>query len=353
MEFGINFFPTHDPKQIDAAHYYRECMELVVLCDELGFRHVRAVEHYFEPYGGYSPNPIVFLTAASQHSRHARLVTGAVLPVFNHPLKLAGELAMLDGFSGGRLEIGFARAFLPHEFERFGIPLDESRARFEEGMAQVELLLSRENVSSEGRFHSFRNVTSLPRPMQKPHPPFWVAAFTTKELFESAGRNGHGIMAIPTAGPLMRELIGLYREAWRSAGHKGQGRVMLTHNLYCGESEDEVVATAKEPFNLHLAALIAAAGSWEKGVTSKDYPGYEKMLEGLRANDFDAMRRRNIAWCGTPRDIADMISSCYSDIPGGVEIVSAQINFHDLPVAKAAASMRRFAEHVMPRFCDR
>ena len=256
-------------------------------------------------------------------------------------------------FSGGRLEIGFARAFLPHEFERFGIPLDESRARFEEGMEQVELLLSSENVSSEGRFHSFRNVTSLPRPMQKPHPPFWVAAFTTKKSFESAGRNGHGIMAISTAGPLMRELIGLYREAWRSAGHKGQGRVMLTHNLYCGESEDEVVATAKEPFNLHLAALIAAAGSWEKGVTSKDYPGYEKMLEGLRANDFDAMRRRNIAWCGTPRDIADMISSCYSDIPGGVEIVSAQINFHDLPVAKAAASMRRFAEHVMPRFRDR
>jgi alkanesulfonate monooxygenase SsuD/methylene tetrahydromethanopterin reductase-like flavin-dependent oxidoreductase (luciferase family) len=353
MEFGINFFPTHDPEQIDAARYYRECMQLVDLCDALEFRHVRAVEHYFEPYGGYSPDPVVFLTAASQHSRNARLVTGAVLPVFNHPLKLAGELAMLDGFSDGRLEIGFARAFLPHEFERFGIALDESRARFEEGMAQIALLLSRENVTSDGRFHSFRNVTSLPRPTQKPHPPFWVAAFTTKESFEGAGRNGCGIMAIPTAGPLMRELIGVYRDAWRSAGHPGQGRVMLTHNLYCGESEDEVVATAKAPFNGHLAALIAAAGSWEKGVTSKDYPGYEKMLDGLRANDFDAMRQRNLAWCGNPRDISDMIGACYADIPGGVEIVSLQVNFHDLPVTKAAASMRRFAEEVMPRFRTR
>jgi alkanesulfonate monooxygenase SsuD/methylene tetrahydromethanopterin reductase-like flavin-dependent oxidoreductase (luciferase family) len=352
MEFGINFFPTHDPNEIDAARYYRECMELVDLCDPLGFRHVRAVEHYFEPYGGFSPNPIVFLTAASRHSRKARLVTGAVLPVFNHPLKLAGELGMLDGFSEGRLEIGFARAFLPHEFERFGIPLDESRARFEEGMAQVAQLLSHENVSCDGRFHSFHNVTSLPRPMQKPHPPLWVAAFTTRESFESAGRNGHGIMAIPTAGPLMRELIGLYREAWRSAGHPGQGRVMLTHNVYCGESEDEVVATAKAPFNGHLAALIAAAAGWGTGVSSQDYPGYEKMLEGLRANDFDAMRRRNLAWCGTPADISDMIASCYRDIPGGIDIVSAQINFHDLPAAKAAASMRRYAERVMPRFRD-
>jgi alkanesulfonate monooxygenase SsuD/methylene tetrahydromethanopterin reductase-like flavin-dependent oxidoreductase (luciferase family) len=350
MEFGINFFPTHDPQQIDAARYYRECMHLVDLCDALEFRHVRAVEHYFEPYGGYSPDPVVFLTAASQHSRNARLVTGAVLPVFNHPLKLAGELAMLDGFSDGRLEIGFARAFLPHEFERFGIALDESRARFEEGMAQIALLLSRENVSSDGRFHSFRNVTSLPRPMQKPHPPFWVAAFTTKESFEGAGRNGYGIMAIPTAGALMRELIGVYRDAWRSAGHPGQGRVMLTHNLYCGESEDEVVATAKTPFNGHLAALIAAAGGWGTGVTSKDYLGYEKILDGLRANDFDAMRQRNLAWCGTPHDISDMISACYADIPGGVEIVSLQVNFHDLPVTKAAASMRRFADQVVPRF---
>jgi alkanesulfonate monooxygenase SsuD/methylene tetrahydromethanopterin reductase-like flavin-dependent oxidoreductase (luciferase family) len=352
MEFGINFFPTHDPKKIDAAQYYGECMTLVGLCDALGYRHVRAVEHYFEPYGGYSPNPIVFLTAASQHSRNARLITGAVLPVFNHPLKLAGELAMLDGFSGGRLEIGFARAFLPHEFERFGIALDESRARFEEGMAQVALLLSGENVSSDGRFHRFRNVTSLPRPMQKPHPPFWVAAFTTRESFESAGRNGHGIMAIPTAGPLMRELIGVYRDTWRSAGHAGEGRVMLTHNVYCGKSEDEAVATAKDAFNGHLAALIAAADGWGKGVTSKDYPGYERMLDGMRANDFDAMRQRNLAWCGTPQDIADMIAACYRDIPGGVDIVSAQISFHDLPVEKAAASMRRFAEHVMPRFRD-
>ncbi|MBV8458479.1 MAG: LLM class flavin-dependent oxidoreductase, partial [Acetobacteraceae bacterium] len=72
-------------------------------------------------YGGYSPNPIVFLAAAAQRTRRARLVTGAVLPAFNNPLKLAGELAMLDALCDGRLDIGFARAFLPHEFARFGV----------------------------------------------------------------------------------------------------------------------------------------------------------------------------------------------------------------------------------------
>jgi alkanesulfonate monooxygenase SsuD/methylene tetrahydromethanopterin reductase-like flavin-dependent oxidoreductase (luciferase family) len=353
MEFGLNFFPTHDPKEIDAARYYRECMQLVELCDELGYHHVRTVEHYFEPYGGYCPSPIVFLTAASRHSKKTRLITGAVLPVFNNPLKLAGELAMLDAFSEGRLEIGFARAFLPHEFQRFGISLDESRARFEEGMAQVQLLLSGENVSSQGRFHRFKNVTSLPRPTQKPHPPFWIAAFTTKESFVGAGRNGHGIMAIPTAGSVLGEAIGAYRDAWRSAGHPGQGRVMMTHTMYCGTSEDEVVATAKDPFNGHLAALTSAARSWGEGLISKDYPGYEKMLDLLSRNNFDNMRDHGIAWCGTPERICDMISALYPGIPGGVEIVSIQANFHNIAIETAADSIRRFAAHVLPRFRKR
>src|SRR5262249_8609308 len=94
---------------------------------------------------------------------------------FNHPFKLAGEIAMLDGISSGRLDVGFARAFLPHEFRRFGISPDESQARFREGLEQIELLLTQENATHRGRFHSFENVTSLPRPTQRPRPKFCFA----------------------------------------------------------------------------------------------------------------------------------------------------------------------------------
>src|SRR3954451_7921408 len=211
MRFGVQFFPDVKPEEKSAEAYFREALELTEEADRLGFSHIRIVEHYFHFYGGYSPNPIVFLAAAAQLTRRARLVTGAVLPAFNNPLKLAGELAMLDALCEGRLDCGFARAFLPHEFEHFGVKLDESRARFDEGVAQVRLLLEQENVSSEGRFHSFRNVTSLPRPTQTPRPPFYVAALATKASFEGAGAAGHSIMAIPMAGSAMAELIGLYR----------------------------------------------------------------------------------------------------------------------------------------------
>lgn len=352
MDYGVNFFPTHTPAEKPAAQYFDECMQVVELADELGYHHSRIVEHYFEPYGGHSPNPIVFLTAASRHSKRAKVITGAVLPVFNHPLKLAGELAMLDAFSNGRLEIGFARAFLPHEFERFGISLDESRERFDEGVEQVRLLLTEENVTSKGKFHSFGPLTSLPRPTQLPHAPFWVAAFTTKQSFENAGRNGYGIMAIPTAGPMMRDLVGEYREAWKSAGHPGQGRIMLAQHMYCAESDAEVQEIAKPALNGYLGTLVDCVSAWSSGQSTKDYPGYDKIVDALKADDFDKLRDRKIALCGTPAMISEFIHDYYAQIPGGTDILSMQVNFHNIPIERAKASMRLFNEKVAPSFAQ-
>ena len=122
------------PAQKSGQQYFDECLRLCELCDPDGWGHVRTVEHYFTAYGGYSPNPLLFLTAAAAaHASKARLITGAVLPVFNHPLKLAGEIGMLDAISQGRLEVGFARAFLPHEFARFGVSVNESRDALRRG----------------------------------------------------------------------------------------------------------------------------------------------------------------------------------------------------------------------------
>ena len=86
MEFGLQFFPDVGPDVKPADIYFAESLKLCGLVDALGYGHIRTVEHYFEPYGGYSPNPIVFLSAAAMASRRARLVTGAVLPVFTLPL---------------------------------------------------------------------------------------------------------------------------------------------------------------------------------------------------------------------------------------------------------------------------
>ncbi len=348
MEFGIQFFPDVGPAVKSAAAYFDESLRLVDHVDDLNFGHVRTVEHYFEDYGGYSPNPMLFLAAAAMRTRKARLITGAVLPVFNNPLKLAGEIGMLDAISGGRAEIGFARAFLPHEFQRFGISPDESRARFTEGLEQVRLLLEHEDASHDGRFHRFRNVTSLPRPTQLPRPPIWIAALGTPQSFEEAGRSGHWVMAIPLGGGRMKDLLALYRDAWKAARHPGPPKVMLAFHMFCAPTRDAAVAAARAPLERYLASLVRAASAWTQGLSSKDYPGYDKIIEGLRAETFDSQVAKGAAWVGEPSALVDQIAR-YRALVGGFDIASLQVNFNTIDAASAEASMRLFSAAVMPR----
>ena len=352
MHFGLQFFPDAGPDEKSAQAYWNESLDLVGLCDELGFSHIRTVEHYFHRYGGYSTNPIVFLSAASQRTKRARLVTGAILPIFNNPLKIAGEIAMLDAISNGRMEAGFARAFLPHEFRRFGRRLDESRARFDEGVAQVRRLLEEEHVTAEGRFHSFDDVTSLPRPTQKPRPPFWIASTSSAESFVNAGRNGYWIMSIPRDAAVLHDLVGRYREAWRAAGHPGDGYVMMTFPMYCASTSEAAIATYREPVNRHFRYLADASAEWGTGLTSADYPNHPRMLEGLRRANFDDQRALNLVWVGSPADVRDRIEAFSAEV-GGFEVASLLVNGWTLPADLAAASMRLFAEEVAPHFAPR
>lgn len=348
MQFGVQFFPAVDQTDQPAAKYYAESLALAEEADKLGYTHLRTVEHYFTRYGGYSPNPIVFLTAMSQRTTRIRLVTGAVLPVFNHPFKLAGEIGMLDGISGGRLDVGFARAFLPHEFRRFGISPDESNARFREGLEQIELLLTQENVSYRGQFRSFEDVTSLPRPTQKPRPKFYIAATQTPESFEFAGRKGYSLMAIPI-GPI-RPLVDSYRKAWRDAGHPGDGEVMVAFHMFCHEDARLARDIARPPFEEYFRALNEAVGDWERG-TSKDYRDYDKSMRRLRSFKLDDQIESGGAWVGTPEEVRAIIRRVSESI-GKFEHASLQVNFGSIDANEAMKSLRLFAKDVMPAFVE-
>ena len=254
---------------------------------------------------------------------------------------------MLDAISKGRLEVGFARAFLPHEFDRFGVALDESRARFEEGIETVRRLLEQENVVHQGRFHRFPATTSLPRPTQKPRPPFWVAALATEQSFVFAGQQGHSIMAIPLLGAKMRPLIKAYRDARHAAGHAGPGRVMLAFHMLCHENAEQARALARGPVNHYLRSLVEAASGWQ-GKSSKDYPGYSQMIAALESETFDTVLANGGALVGTPDEILAQAKS-YHEQMGGFEIASLQVNFATLGFADAERSLQLFGREVLPR----
>ena len=155
-------------------------------------------------------------------------------------------------------------------------------ARFREGIEQVELLLTRESVTHHGRFHTIENTTSLPRPTQRPRPKFYVAALNTPDSFAFAGERGYSVMAIPLGGAAMRPLLGAYRNAWKAAGHPGEGEVMLAFHMFCDADGERARAFARPLIDAYLGSLVDAACDWLDGQTSRDYPGYDKVIDKLR-----------------------------------------------------------------------
>jgi alkanesulfonate monooxygenase SsuD/methylene tetrahydromethanopterin reductase-like flavin-dependent oxidoreductase (luciferase family) len=136
-------------------------------------------------------------------------------------------------------------------------------------------------------------------------------------------------MAFPSAGSKMRESLGPYRDAWRSAGHLGRGRVMLAFHMFCAESADEAIRSAREPLNRYLKSVVAAASEWTEGLNSKDYPNYDKIIAALAAETFDTQMAKGVAWVGTPRELAQRILA-FNDEVGGFESASLQVNFNTI-----------------------
>ena len=149
----------------------------------------------------------------------------------------------------------------------------------------------------------------------------------------------------------MGELIGQYREAWRSAGHPGRGRVMIAFHMLCAEDRAEAVEIAREPLNRYLRTLVAAASDWTSGTSSADYPGYDKMVEALSRADFETQTASGAAWVGTPEDICDAVAD-YVRLVDGFDVASMQVNFNTVPFDAAVRSMRLFSARVMPRFVE-
>jgi alkanesulfonate monooxygenase SsuD/methylene tetrahydromethanopterin reductase-like flavin-dependent oxidoreductase (luciferase family) len=353
MRCGLNFFPSCRPERKSGEVYFREALDLCELADNLGYATVKIVEHYFRAYGGYSPSPLIFLSAAAQRTRLIRLVTGAVLPAFNHPLKLAAELAMVDCISGGRLDAGFARAFLPHEFEAFEVSMEESRPRYEEGIAAVKRLWTEERVTFEGRFHRFKDVTLLPRPVQKPHPPILVAAISTAESFMWAGEQGYGLMFVPYLSDFedLAQKIELYRRAYRAAtnGTEPPPPSMALH-LYMAQSADIARREAKPYIEQYMAVFQECAAAWT-GRQSSQYRGYEQMQDRLQALTYNRVLAEGRALIGDPSAVLEQLYQM-RQLFGPIQ-PEMQVMFGDMDFAKARRSVELFGQEVLPAIGDR
>ena len=351
MKFGINFFPSFRPEDSSTADYYDQCLRIAARADELGYSSIKTVEHSFYDYGGHSPNPCVFLSAVAARTKRIRLITGAVIPAFHHPAHLGGELAMLDNMSRGRLDAGFGRAFLPKEFEVYGVPMSESRERFEEAIGMILRMWTEERVNIRGKYWNLEDVRLMPRVVQKPHPPVWIAAISTEESFVYAAKNGFNLMIVPYAGKpgQLQEFVKLYRRLWAQSGHRaGAEQVQVAQFGYVAEKREEAMNGFRRICKRYLETFGDAVQSWQ-GKSSDQYPGYDKMVASILATTPEKIIEQGGAFVGTPDDVVEQVRRCREAFAGDIE-PSMQINFGGSSDAEAFRTLELLAAKVMPRF---
>ncbi len=350
MKLSLDVFPDRGPNEISPADYYREALDLTEFAEEMGYSSVKIVEHYFYDYGGYSPNPLIFLAAVARRTQTMRLMTGAVLPVFSHPLKLAAELAMLDGISDGRLDAGFARAFLPGEFKNFQRDMEESRGRFDEGMEIILRAWEGKRFSHQGKFFQFEDVISVPPVTQKPRPPVWIAAVASRQSFINAGKNGFNLMVVPYIGPYdeIKADIEAYKQAYREAGHgePSKEQIMVVMHTIVADSHDEAVNIAQPALAHYLKTFKEGAAPYAQTET-KEYAKYSGIGALLDSMTWEKMTSERRIAVGTPDEVADILG--YIADFFGSEFLSLQQFFGGITFAQAKRNIELTAREVLPQ----
>src|SRR5579864_3072058 len=195
MKLGVLQFFGWADRRIPLESVYARSLERIEIMDETGYDAIWLAEHHFS---GYSVCPSVHMmaTMAAARTKRMRIGTAVSLAPFYNPLRLAEEVALLDVLSGGRVNWGAGRGFERSEFKAFGIAGEESVSRFHETVDIVLKAWTNDKLSYEGKYYCYDAVEVLPKPLQAPHPPTWMAA-TSMTAIEWAAANGFSILMDP------------------------------------------------------------------------------------------------------------------------------------------------------------
>jgi len=223
MKLGILQFFSWPGRRQPISTVYARALERIAIMDQGGYDAVWITEHHFNDYSVCPSIPVMGAYAAARTKR-LRIGTGVTLAAFYNPLRLAEEIALLDILSGGRVNWGAGRGFDPIEFKAFGVTIEESAARFHEAVDVVVKAWKNDRLSHTGRYFSFEDVEVLPKPLQQPHPPVFVAAGSPAAL-AWAGARGYSVLMGPHATDAqMGEARRHYLAALTAGGHSATGR---------------------------------------------------------------------------------------------------------------------------------
>jgi alkanesulfonate monooxygenase SsuD/methylene tetrahydromethanopterin reductase-like flavin-dependent oxidoreductase (luciferase family) len=359
MRFGV-FYEHQLPKpwnEGDEARLFHQALEQVVLADRLGYDYAWEVEHHFLEEYSHSSAPEVFLAACAALTSNIRVGHGIrqVIPNYNHPARVAEALGTLDIVSNGRLDFGIGEGATRLELGAFHIPAKEKRAMALEAAEQIANMMAMDPYPGyESPLFSFPCRNVVPKPVQKPHPPMWMAC-TNRDTIKIAASIGVGALAFSFLDPEeAKTWADIYYGIIRSdqcvpIGHAVNANLAMVSNFSVHRDRDEAIRRGQEGFEFFSYAINAL-------VAHDALPGRSTLFRDFQASraasdeEIIAARKatgRNANGIGTPDDIREHIQGFQeAGVDQVIFLQQAGRNRHE----HICESLELFAAEVMPGF---
>ena len=356
MKFGI-FYEHQLPRPWSEGvehQLFQDALDQVELADQLGIEYAWEVEHHFLEEYSHSSAPEVFLAAASQRTKDIRLGHGIrqVIPNYNHPARTAEVLATLDLVSSGRVDFGTGESSAILELGGFGIEVAQKRRMYLEATEQICNMLAMDPYPGfEGEFFSMPCRNIVPKPVQKPHPPVWVAC-SNRDTIKMAAQNGMGVLCFAFTDPKdAKHWVDEYYEIIRSdecvpIGHTVNANIAMVTSFSVHPDREEAVRRGRPGFDFFRFALAnlyvfgehkpGRTDIWKAFQENRDHPMFAPMADS--------------GGIGTPDDLRTHLEGFEGvGVDQVIFIQQAGMNRHE----HICESLQLFGREVLPAFKER
>jgi alkanesulfonate monooxygenase SsuD/methylene tetrahydromethanopterin reductase-like flavin-dependent oxidoreductase (luciferase family) len=351
MKFGT-FYEHQLPrpwKEGDELKLFQDALDQVELADQLGIDHMWEVEHHFLEEYAHSSAPEIFLAACSQRTRRIRLGHGIVLlpPAYNHPARVAERIATLDLVSNGRVEFGTGESSAEAELGGFLIPRAEKREMWQEALGAIARMFVEDPFfGHEGKYFKMPVRNVVPKPVQKPHPPLWVAC-SRRETIHLAAKLGIGALTFAFVTPdEARQWVNDYYTTLENEcepiGYAINPNIAIVTGFMCDPNQERAVAAGEEGLKFFSYAL------GHHYVFGKHEPGKTDIWQNYKRSPINIPGTGGDGACiGTPDLIRDRLKAFEeAGVDQVVFISQAGNNKHE----DICSSLNLFAEKVLPEF---
>ncbi len=354
MKFGI-FYELQLPrpwKEDDEHRLYQNALDQIELADRLGYDHAWQVEHHFLEEYSHSPSPESFLAAASQRTKRIRLGHGIMQLTTNHPARVAEKVASLDLLSNGRCEFGMGESASITELEPFGVDMDNKREIFEEAVRAVMPMFRDGPSEHHGKYFNMPLRHVLPKPLQKPHPPLWVAC-SQLDTLAKCGEWGMGALGFQfVSADAAHAWVHAYYNAFvkrqkKLAEYRTNPNIALVSFFMCAKTDEEARARADGDTFFQFALRFYAAAPGRRRPPAGTVNMWDEYQKWKAANPEAHAAALRGGLIGSPETIRRKLRRFQSsNIDQVVLLNQAGRNTHE----HICESLELFAKEVMPEF---